>query len=89
MHIFVGLKRTWDRKLPSGWMMSGQLNSALTGLMSLTFIATHLLQFSLAVIEQYCLFTLTCFKSWDQKLSSGFVAQVLVYSPLPIPLRSY
>ena len=48
MHLFVGLKRTWDRKLSSGWMMSGQLNSALTGLMSTTFMATHLLQFTLA-----------------------------------------
>ena len=28
-------------------MMSGQLNSDLTGLMSLTFISTHLLQFIL------------------------------------------
>ena len=26
MHIFVGLKRTWDQKLSSGWMMSGQLS---------------------------------------------------------------
>ena len=35
MHIFVGLKRSWDQKLSSGWMMSGQLSPALTGLMSL------------------------------------------------------
>ena len=31
MHIFVRLKRTWDRKLSSGWMMSGQLNSFFCG----------------------------------------------------------
>ena len=31
MHIFVGLKRTWDQKLSSGWMLSGQLISAHTG----------------------------------------------------------
>ena len=24
-YIFVGLKRTWDQKLSSGWMLSGQL----------------------------------------------------------------
>ena len=38
LHIFVGLKRAWDQKLSSGWMMSGQLNSAFTGLMSLAFM---------------------------------------------------
>ena len=31
MHIFVRLKRTWDQKLSSGWMMSGQLNSFFCG----------------------------------------------------------
>ena len=77
MHFFVGLRWTWDRKLSSGWILSGQLNSALTGLMSLTFMATHLLQFPLAVIEQYCLFIFTCFKSWDQKLSSGLLLKFM------------
>ena len=40
----------------------------------------------LAVIEQYCLYTLTCFKSWDQRLSSGlllnFMPTVLMYRGL-------
>ena len=31
MHIFVRLKRIWDRKLSSGSMMSGQLNSFFCG----------------------------------------------------------
>ena len=31
MQIFVGLKRTWDQKLSAGWMLPGQLISALTG----------------------------------------------------------
>ena len=57
--------------------MSGQLNSDLTGLMSLTFISTHLLRFTLAVIEQYCLFTLKYVKSWDQKLSSGLLPKFM------------
>ena len=41
-HIFAGLKRTRDQKLSSG-LMSGQLNLAITGLMLLTFMTTHLL----------------------------------------------
>ena len=41
-HIFASLKRTRDQKLSSG-LMSGQLSSAITGLMLLTFTATHLL----------------------------------------------
>ena len=52
-------------------------NSALTGLMSLTFIATHSSKFRFAVAEQYCLFTLSCFKSWDQKLSSGLLLKFM------------
>ena len=31
----------------------------------------------LAVIGQYCLFSLTCFKSWDQKLSSGLLLKFM------------
>ena len=38
-----------------------------------TFMATHLLQIPLAVFKQYFLFTLTCYKSWDQRLSSGLL----------------
>ena len=78
MHIFVGPTRTWDRKLSSGWMMSGQLNSALTGLRSLTFMATHLLQFRFAVTEQYCLFTLTFLRTWVQELSPGLMSLTLI-----------
>ena len=36
-------------------------------------MSTHLLQFPFAVSKQFCLLTLTCFKSWDQKLSSGLL----------------
>ena len=60
--------------------MSGQLNSALTGLMSLMFIATHLLQLSLAVIEQYCLFTLK-----RPRVDAG----VLLRSKMVLPLRRF
>ena len=38
LHLFVGLKRTWDQKLSSG-VWSGQLNLAITGLILLTFIS--------------------------------------------------
>ena len=54
LHIFVGLKRTWDQKLSSG-LMSGQLNLAITGLMLLTFMTIHLFQFRFAETEQYFL----------------------------------
>ena len=53
-------------------MLSGQLISALV-LLSLTLITTHLLQFPFVITEHYCLFTLTCFTTWDQKLSSGLL----------------
>ena len=48
-------KRTWDQKLSSEWMLSGQLISDLV-LLSLTLITTHLLQFPFTVTEQCCLF---------------------------------
>ena len=54
LHIFVGLKRTWDQKLSSG-LMSGQLDLAITGLMFLTFMTIHLFQFRFADTEQYFL----------------------------------
>ena len=77
MHIFVGLKRTWGQKLSSGRMMSGQLSSALTGLMSLTFMTVHFFLVSFAGSEQYCLFILSFFKTWAQKLSSGFLLKFM------------
>ena len=40
-------------------------------LLSFTLLTAHILQFLLATPEHYCLFTLTCFTTWDQKLSSG------------------
>ena len=52
LHIFVGLKRTWDQKLSSG-VWSGELNLAIAGLMLLTFMTIHLLQFRFADTEQY------------------------------------
>ena len=40
-------------------------------LLSFTLRTTHILQFPFAISEHYCLFILTCFTTWDQKLSSG------------------
>ena len=51
LHIFADLKRTWDRKLSSGGM-SGQLNSAITGSMSVTFMIMHFFQVRFADSEQ-------------------------------------
>ena len=89
MHLFVGLKRTWDRKLSSGWMMSGQLNSALTGLMSTTFMATHLLQFTPRSYVAILLVHFDVLQGLGSEVVFWFVARVRVCSPLPIPLRSY
>merc|ERR1712013_392223 len=50
LHVFVGLKRTWDKKLTMG-LKSGQLNLAMSGLMLLTFMTIHLVQFRFANTE--------------------------------------
>merc|ERR1711874_714259 len=50
LHVFVGLKRTWDMKLTMG-IKSGQLNLAMSGLMLLTFMTIHLVQFRFANTE--------------------------------------
>ena len=60
--FFVGLKRTWDQKLSSGWMLSGQLISLV--LMSLTLMTTYLSQFRFADTGQYRLITLTFLRTW-------------------------
>merc|ERR1712217_990325 len=52
LHVFVGLKRTWDMKLGLG-IRSGHLNLAITGLALLTFMTIHLFQFRFGVTEQY------------------------------------
>merc|ERR1712228_1096437 len=44
LHVFVGLKRTYDMKLTMG-VKSGQLNLAISGLMLLTFMTVHLFQY--------------------------------------------
>ena len=54
LHILVGLKRTWDRKLSSG-LMNVQLNLAITGLLLLTFMTFYLFQCRSADTEQYFL----------------------------------
>ena len=43
LHIFVGLERTWDKKLSTG-LKGGQLNLAITGLMLPTFMNNSSLQ---------------------------------------------
>merc|ERR1711976_571656 len=52
LHAFVGLKRTYDMKLTMG-LRSGQLNLAVTGLMLLTFMTIHLIQFRFGDTEQF------------------------------------
>ena len=43
----------------------------------LVFMAAHLLQFPFAGTKQYCLLTLTCFKSWDQELSPDLMLEFM------------
>lgn len=52
LHVFVGLKRTWDMKLAMG-VKSGQLNLAISGLMLLTFMTIHLFQFRFGDTDQF------------------------------------
>merc|ERR1712050_656868 len=52
LHVFVGLKRTWDMKLAMG-LKSGALNLAITGLMLLTFMTIHLFQFRFGDTDQF------------------------------------
>merc|ERR1712107_205368 len=50
LHVFVGLKRTWDMKLASGLK---ELNLAMSGLMLLTFMTIHLFQFRFGATQDY------------------------------------
>merc|ERR1712190_575000 len=52
LHVFVGLKRTWDMKLTMG-IKSGQLNLAITGLCLLSFMTIHLFQFRFGYTDQF------------------------------------
>jgi len=52
LHVFVGLKRTWDSKLKMG-IRSGQLNLAITGLSLLMFMTIHLFQFRFGDTDQF------------------------------------
>merc|ERR1712187_472203 len=52
LHVFVGLKRTWDMKLTMG-IKSGQLNLAITGLCLLAFMTVHLFQFRFGDTDQF------------------------------------
>merc|ERR1712100_430487 len=52
LHVFVGLKRTYDMKLTLG-LRSGQLNLAVTGVMLLAFMTIHLIQFRFGDTEQF------------------------------------
>ena len=54
LHVFVGLKRTWDMKLA---LVQSQginvLNLAISGLMLLTFMTIHLFQFRFGDTDQF------------------------------------
>jgi len=54
LHVFVGLKRTWDMKLALVKSQGiGALNLAITGLMLLTFMTIHLFQFRFGDTEKF------------------------------------
>jgi len=55
LHVFVGLKRTWDIKLKNG-ILGGklsELNLAISGVMLLTFMTIHLFQFRFGDTQSY------------------------------------
>jgi len=52
LHVVVALKRTWDMKLKMG-VRSGALNLAISGLVLLTFMTIHLLQFRFGETDDY------------------------------------
>jgi len=54
LHVFVGIKRTWDLKIKTGnGIKSGKLNLAITGLCLLTFMTIHLFQFRFGDCNQF------------------------------------
>jgi len=54
LHVFVGLKRTWDMKLALVKTQGvNALNLAVTGLMLLTFMTIHLFQFRFGDTDQF------------------------------------
>jgi len=54
LHVFVGLKRTWDMKLALVKTQGfGVLNLAISGLMLLTFMTIHLFQFRFGDTDQF------------------------------------
>merc|ERR1712060_597647 len=54
LHVFVGLKRTWDMKLAMAKSQGiGVLNLAISGLMLLTFMTIHLFQFRFGDTDQF------------------------------------
>merc|ERR1711972_233820 len=54
LHVFVGLKRTWDMKLALIKTQGlGALNLAITGLMLLTFMVVHQFQFRFGDTDQF------------------------------------
>merc|ERR1712193_456780 len=52
LHIFVAIKRTWDISL-NYTVASGQLNLAITGVLLLTFMTIHLVQFRFGATQPY------------------------------------
>jgi len=68
LHISVGLKRTYDINL--GYpVSSGKLNMAITGLLLLCFLLTHLMQFRFAATDRYWFFLFSIFRLILEPLS--------------------
>lgn len=52
LHVLVALKRTWDLNLNYS-ITSGKVNLAMTGILLLTFMTTHLFQFRFGDTQPY------------------------------------
>merc|ERR1719473_1412035 len=55
LHVFVGLKRTWDSSLnfPMKLGPDGNMNLGVTGVLLLTFMIIHLFQFRFGATQPY------------------------------------
>merc|ERR1719168_143924 len=52
LHVFVGLKRTWDISI-NYTLASGKLNLAISGITLLTFMSIHLFQFRFGATQPF------------------------------------
>jgi hypothetical protein len=87
LHVFVGLRRTWDKK---GMVKSAGLfptmNLGLSGVMLLTFMTIHLFQFRFGDTHQYFLRPPPMLISWYGLPKLNLFWTTDIYTPA-VPVR--